>query len=194
MTFEDDLAKLLTEKIRVIRYGNLIIKALNPNSDSPGIMVKNQDNPYLHFHLYSKNGKPKFHYTLEDVKLESKKHRPIDIQEFQGDLAKWFQEAFKDSEKLEVNDPKFLGRQVRFLSKVNLKVKAVNNKEILIGDDYETTLKKFENINEIQEDAMGFLLDENGNEKEVLFLKSGDVYKLDLSSIEQKKFPEGVQN
>jgi len=28
-----------------------------------------------------------FHHTLENTKLESEKHRPIDIQEFQGELA-----------------------------------------------------------------------------------------------------------
>jgi len=66
-------------------------------------------------------------------------------------------------------------------------VNDVKKKEMRIGDNYKETLKNFENINEIQEDAFGVLLDEDGKEKEVLFLKSADIYKLDLSSFDSKE-------
>lgn len=184
MEVSNDLSKHFTEKTKTIRYGNLIISILNRNSKSPGIMVKNVEQPNLHFSLYINHGRPEFHYTVEDAKSPSEKHKWINIQEFQGELAKWFYEAFKNREKLEVTDPRFAGKQVRFISKVNLEVKDVKKKEITIGDNYEITLKNFEKINEIQEDAFGVMLDEDGKESEVLFLKSGDIYKLDLSSFD----------
>jgi len=184
MTFEDDLAKLFTEKTKKIRYGNIIISILNRNSKSVGLMFKNLDNPDYHLSLYFNQGNPQLHYTYEKAKSRSEKYQWIDIQEFQGKLARWFHEVFSNAEKVELNDPRFTGMNVRFISKVNLQVTDSNKKEITIGDNYETTLKKFENINEIQEDAIGVIINEDGKEKELLFLKSGDVYKLDLSNIE----------
>lgn len=128
-----------------------------------------------------------FHHTLENTKLESEKHRPIDIQEFQGELAEQVYDAFKNVERLEVTDPRYAGKKFKFISKVDLEVNDVKKKEMRIGDNYKETLKNFENINEIQEDAFGVLLDEDGKEKEVLFLKSADIYKLDLSSFDSKE-------
>jgi len=193
MVFEDELKKHLSEKTRTIRYGNLIIKILNPNSDSPGMLVKNIEQPHIHYHIFAKDGKPYFLTTFEDA-TEEEKHKIIDIQKFQGELAKFFYDTFSKREKIELDDPRFVGKKIRFVSKVNLEVYDVNKKEITIGDNYEETLKNFENINEIQEDAFGVLLDDDGNESEILFLKSGDIYKLDLSSIEEKKFSEWEQN
>ena len=185
--FKNDLEKHISETTRTIRYGNLIIKILNPHSNSPGFMVKNMDNPTVHWHLYVKDGKAKFHYTDENIESKSEKHKPIDIQKFQGEMAKWFYDAFKNVEKLEITDPRYTGKKFKFISKVDLEVKDVKKKEITIGDNYKETLKNFERINEIQEDAFGVLLDEDGKETEILFLKSGDIYKLDLSSFDTQK-------
>jgi len=180
MTFEDDFAKLFTEKTKKIRFGNIIISILKPKSKSVGLLFKNLDNPDYHLTLFFNQGRPELHYTDE----KTKEKQWINIQEFQGELARWFHEVFSNAEKIEVNDPRFVGMDVRFISKVNLQVTDSSKREIIVGDNYKTEMKKFENINEIQEDAVGVIIDEDGKEKELLFLKSGDVYKIDLSSIE----------
>ncbi|WP_048196854.1 hypothetical protein [Candidatus Nitrosotenuis uzonensis] len=193
-TNQIDLSKL-DKSVRVFRFADSLFKVLNEENAS--FIMKNVTEQ-KHYHFYQKDGKPYLLLTLEKTPDNKKVHIEIDIKKMLEVIGTMLYAVFKNLERIETTDARFTGKKVALASYPTMFVDEVKRKAAYFTQEYIETETVFEEI-ETYETAFGAILNENGEETDMIFIRNGEIYRLDLREIAEitqkyeKEFPPSSQ-
>lgn len=182
-------AKQIPETVKEFRYENVIIKITKSKTGSVGLVIKNIEWENHHFTFVVKDGKITMHQTDEGSKNKPKVRQDIDFEKVMRELAKLLGNIFKEAEKLDSTDLRFLGKRSIMLTGTNLFINELKTKKVTFDQDldYDDTL--FENI-DTAKNSFGVILDDNDDEIATIFVNNGDIYWLDFEkyALEEYQF------
>jgi len=184
---EDKLKEQIPETVKEFRYENVIIKITKSKTGSVGLVIKNIEWENHHFTFVVKDRKITMHRTDEGSKNKSKVRQDIDFEKVMKELAKLLGNIFKEAEKLDLTDSRFLGKRSIMLTGTNLFIDELKTKKVTFDQDldYDDTL--FENI-DTAKNSFGVILDNNDDEVATIFVNNGDVYRFDLEKYGSEEY------
>jgi len=194
-TNQVDLSKL-DKNVKVFRFADGLFKIINKENAS--FIMKNITEQ-KHYHFYQKDGRPYLLLTLEKTPDNKKLHIEIDIKKMLEVIGTMLNDILKDLERLYVNDSRFAGKKVILASYPTMFVDEVKRKTAYFEQEYIETETLFEEINTF-ETAFGAIINEKGEETDIVFVRNGEIYHLDLQVMDEitkkyeAEFPLKKQN
>jgi hypothetical protein len=179
-TNQIDLSKI-DKNVRVFRFADGLFKILNEENAS--FIMKNIAEQ-KHYHFYQKDGKPYLLLTLEKTADNKKAHIEIDINKMLEVIGTMLYEVFKNLERIEPSDTRFTGKKVVLASYPTMFVDEVKRKTAYFAQEYVETETVFEEIAAF-ETAFGAILNEKGEETDMIFVRNGEIHRLDLHEINE---------
>ncbi len=176
---DDPLLKDIPESVTKFEYGNMIIVILHPEKKEPDWLIINKETPGIYYHMYQKKSKLYFHKTY-NLKNGRKKHEHIDLEKSMKKLGEILSNFFSKAEKIEINDGRFVGKFVYFLTQHQLYVKGKTEEKVIFGQNYNVEDIPFEKIDK-NFHKLGFVFDENNKEKDMIFVQNERIFHCDFT-------------
>jgi len=180
---DDPLMKNVPDTVTRFEYENVAIEIRHPEKKEMDILLIMKETPDIHYHIYQEKGEIYFHKTFHS-KDGQEKHESIDIKKSLKKLEEVMSEVFSKAEKLDLNDSKFIGRKVYFLTHNEMNIEKQTKKKVIFGQEVEVEEILFEQIDK-NFHKLGFLIDENDSEPDMIFINDGKIFRLNLDLIKQ---------
>ena len=180
---DDPLLKDIPDLTTKFEYGNMIITMLHPEKKELDWLIINKETPDIHFHMYQKKGELHFHKT-HDVKNGRKKHEHIDLEKSMKKLGEMLSDFFSKAEKIEIDDERFVGKFVYFLTQHQLYVQEKTKESVIFDQNYNIEEVPFEKIDK-KSHKLGFVFDENDKEKDMIFVQNRNIFHIDVKYFEE---------
>jgi len=180
---DDPLMRDIPETATKFEYGNMVIAMLHPEKKELDWLIINKENPQIHYHIYQKKGEVYFLKT-HNFKTSRKKHELIDIEESMKMLGKMLTNLFSKAERIYLDDKRFANEVVYFLVEHKLYVKGKTKNKVIFDQNYDVEEVSFCKIDVICH-KLGFVFDKNNNEKDLVFVQNGSIFRLEIKHFEE---------
>lgn len=180
---DDPLLRDIPESATKFEYGNMIIAMLHPEKKEFDWLIINKETPDIYYHMYQEKGEIYFHKT-HNLKNGRKKHEHIDLEKSMKKLGEILSNFFSKAEKIEINDRRFIGKSVYFLTQHQLYVQEKIKERVIFDQNYNVEEIPFEKIDK-NSHKLGFVFDENNKEKDMIFVQNGNIFRIDVKYFEE---------
>jgi len=180
---DDPLMKDIPETATKFEYENMIIVILHPEKKEFDWLIINKGTPGVYYHMYQEKGEVYFHKTY--FENGRKKRASIDIEKSMKRLGDMLSGLFSKVEKVELNDKRFEDEIVYFLLTHELHIKEKTKEKVIFGQNYDVKEVQFIKIDTMT-NQLGFIFDENDKEKDMIFIKNGNIFRLELKHLEEE--------
>ena len=127
------------------------------------------------------------HFTKESDGIIPNQHNSINFEQFGQSLSNIFTELFSNAQRLTLDDSRFVGKQTIMIISQRMVVENTTAKKVNFDQHVEYEESLFEDI-DVSENRMGVICNENGNELCMIIVNDGQIFKIDLDSIDSKDF------
>ena len=169
--------------IKRFRYENLFFSTYYDRNNSPRLIMKNTEWDY-HFDFFMNNNKPGIVLTRENRRGAKNKHVLIDVEKSLQKIGEIHLEFWKLLEYIDKNDHRYVGQLVDLCTPPNLFHSKTKQRKAYIDQDIVYSTEKFEEIDS-HEPRFGTISDKNGNEVELLFIKNGQIFGIEISKLSE---------
>ncbi len=180
---DDPLMKNIPDTVTRFEYENMVIEILHQEKKEFDLILIIKETPDIHYHIYQEKGEIYFHKTFHS-KDGRERHESIDIEKSLKKLGEIMLEVFSKAEKIDLNDNRFIGRMVYFITHNEMNVEIKTKKKVIFGQEVQVDEVIFEEINK-NFHKLGIIIDDNESEEEMIFINDGDIFRLNLELLNQ---------
>jgi len=185
LTDSDELSKQIPQTAREFRFGNMILKITKSKNNTYGFIIINTENPKFHHTLVAKD-KPEMHFTKESDGITPNQHQDIDFEQFGKMLSNTVTEMFSNTQKILLDDQRFVGKHVVMFVSQKMIVENSTAKKVNLDQEVNYEESLFEDI-DVSENRMGVICDDDGNELCMIVVNDGQIFQIDLDSLDSKE-------
>ena len=181
---DDPILKEIPESAAEFEFENIKMVILHREKKEFDLLIINKETPGIYHHMFQEKGEIYFKRT-QSFKNGTKKYEYIDLERSMKKLSEILSELV---EKLEPNDGRFVGKLVYFIIIQQQFVKEKTEKKVVFGQNYDLERVLFEKIDK-KLNRLGFTFDEDNKEKEMIFVKEGNIFCIDVKHLEELDNP-----
>lgn len=186
---DDSLMKDIPETATKFEYENIVFVISHPEKKEFDFLFINKEKPKIYYHMYQEKGDIYFHKTVYENGV--KKHYPVDIEKMIRVLGNILLEVFSNVEKIYITDSRFINELVYFQTIHPLHVQEKSKRKVIFGQLYEVEEIPFPKIN-LNLHKLGFIFDEDNRERDMIFVKDENIFRLELKHIQDTNDLESI--